>query len=649
MSSDCHCLKQTLADLDSIAPSAPLLALGQTVFWDEPMKAGILREIRRLGSDRPFVAGVHDTDYFAKFVSGSGHAEYRALPHNDTTTKSLWSAAGEFSCLFGSETVITREALHAAGGKIGKVLDARPGFLDEITEAWGWRGVVSMSKESKITAEKSVSKMFPEIFDTLRWAIDESLQLVSGPHFQDSVSASKVFLEQVCQHVDSTEDGLAAYYERLLRPLFESVVGESLDFSTSRTTRLLQFNSQTAKLARFEVVNAFLNPQSRNDAEAAYNHSVIGSDIYSLDRFGAGALPFDLYVPGIGRGTLRLGTKGGLVMAQTPVGFSYKKRPTNVQELAEILEAKFGSEVVLVGKAVTLITMLAREFVFVFHEGASGYVWRSAKFAKGLAATGQALKLHPILRVKYEPWDALDDCCAWLKLPEPLVRPFGTLELSAPSFARRWREVAASQRKVLEQMATLKRPLQLLQYLQEQLGGQWECLAKEYEGMHDQLEQLADEIGKVRAARRKTVLRIRATKARRNALQHAKGEHWRDQIFEKEPTAEELERRARFDSQIEEANREQSELRRLFLQQEQQQIQLVQTPEIDRIRQRRNDIALEAEMMRLRMIREATVATKGLEKAGHRPSAWWFPLICPGGTWFDATMKRAEFRLEHLS
>ena len=156
MESDCHCFDQALKELDNLAPDAPLLALGQTVFWDEPMKSAVVLGLKRLGSEREFVAGVHDTDYFAKFVSPDGQGGIKALPHNDTTTKSLWSAAGEFSALFGSETVVTKEALQKAGGKTGKVESERPGYLDEITEAWGWRGVVSLNKEAKITAEKAV-------------------------------------------------------------------------------------------------------------------------------------------------------------------------------------------------------------------------------------------------------------------------------------------------------------------------------------------------------------------------------------------------------------------------------------------------------------------------------------------------------------
>ena len=41
-------------------------------------------------------------------------------------------------------------------------------------------------------------------------------------------------------------------------------------------------------------------------------------------------------------------------------------------------------DVVVVGKAVTMLGMLGREFVFVFHEGASGYVGITREFHRSL-------------------------------------------------------------------------------------------------------------------------------------------------------------------------------------------------------------------------------------------------------------------------
>lgn len=649
MESDCNGLSGILEELDRTSPDVPLLALGQTVFWDEPMKLGVLQRVRALGSQRKFVAGVHDTDYFAKFSAKGNEQGFVALPHNDTSTQNLWSAAGEMSCLFGSETVVTKDALAAAGGKVSKVEQLRPGFLDEVTEAWGWRGVVSRSKESRITAEKSLARTFPVFYDTFQWAIDESLRLVSGEHHVDSLKAADRLLTMACDGVDRVEDGrLSTYFQELIKPISGQLIGEEIDFDTTASTQLFRFNTKTCDQPRFQIVDRFLNPETRKLCEEAYDASVKDSDIYTLDRFGAGALPFDLYIPGIGRGTIRLGTRGGLISAHSVVGFSYKKRPQNVKELAEVLEAKFGEEIVLIGKAISLILMLATEFVFVFHKGASSYVWRSGEMAKRLNAQSALIKLHPILRVEYRPWDAMSQCCAWLKLPEPLQRPFGTMELSAPSFAVRWREVAATQEKLLEELRALKRPLALLKFLQSHMGGQWNCLASEYESMQDTLQVMAEQLKECKAKKRETVLKLRSAKARRNAIQHAKGEQWRSEIFEKDADDLAIGRRERFEADLRATDEEIVALKKRYLVQAQEQEEMVSAPEIQRIRERRSDMALEAEMMRLRLIREAIVSTEGLRRAGYRPSAWWFSLVCPDGTWFKKTMDLTQYRLEYL-
>src|SRR5688500_16490617 len=141
-------LEATLSELERIAPGAPLLALGQTVLWDEPVKGGIALLLRKLGSNRKFVAGVHDTDYFAKQPAATkGKGRFAAVPHNDTTTRGLWSAAGEFSALFGSETVITKQDYLKSGLRLAAVLRNRPNVLDEASEAWRWRGIVSLDEE----------------------------------------------------------------------------------------------------------------------------------------------------------------------------------------------------------------------------------------------------------------------------------------------------------------------------------------------------------------------------------------------------------------------------------------------------------------------------------------------------------------------
>lgn len=646
---DCTKRREVLKELAERAPDAPFLALGQTVFWDEPMKAGLILESGKQGLRRKFLAGIHDTDYFAKFSHRGVSSGYRALPHNDTWTKGLWSAAGEFSALMGSETVVSKERMIAAGAKLAWIQKVRPEFLDQATEAWGWRGVVSLAPASQTTAEKPLHPLFRELYDTLSWAIEESLDLISGPHHRDSEKAAHHLLEMTCDAAENSDGTLADFYRSLAPKLYDWVAGEHLGLDTTTTTELLRFNRYTANSPRFDLPRLFVEPATRDAACNAYDAAVAGSEIYPLARFGIGAIPFDLLIPGIGRGTLRIGTRGLIVMTPTPVGVSFRKPVTTMQDLASVIEDRFGPDCVLVGKAVTLIGMLAREHIFVFHEGASGYVHLSKSMHDGLAAAGHRLQLNPILRIGYEPWDAMTDCCAWISLPQPLQGPFGVQELSAPSFSIRWRPVAEAQRQLLADLPQLRRPLDLIGYLRQTLGGPWQCLSEEYSGMQAQLEDLHREVAAVKAKKRAVYHEIRNLRQMRQDIEKAKGEHWRAHMFDKSPAEEDRKRREEFIAEHRQITGTITEKWREWRQLEKKIADIVSEPTIVRIRERRRDIALEAELTRIRLVREATIATSGLEKAAHRPSAWWFRLVCPDGTWFRATMATAIYRLEEIA
>ncbi len=646
----CRSQKEALEELARVAPDAPFLALGQTVFWDEPMKASVILMARRLGHERRFIAGVHDTDYFAKAPFKSKKRGFTALAHNDTTTKGLWSAAGEFSTLFGSETIISKEALHRAGAKVARVEHERPGYLDRATEAWGWRGVVSHNSESQTTAAKPLWPLFRTLYDTLDWAVEESLNHIAGSGRHAAVKRADELRSAVCDLADPQEQTLSGYYRRLLPFMYSFAAGEKVEPETTATTELLLFNTQTASRPRFDLVTLFLQPESRDLASGCYDEVVAGSEIYPLDRFGTGALPFDLYIPNHGRGTLRLGNRGGVVMTPDPQGFSFKKRPESAAELAELIEKKFGPDCVLIGKAITLIGMLAREHVFVFHEGASSYVWRSRAMHQCLAESGHKLELNPILRVAYEPWDALTECCgSWLRLPDPMRRAFGVEELSAPSLAARWREVCAQQRERLKGFGQLRRPLELIRFLQSEVGGQWTCMSHEYEQIHGHFLNLSEEIKKIKERKQPVLAKIRDLKRQRSEAEQAKGRHWRDRIFEKSPTKDDLNERGRLSDEVHRIAREIEAARDEWRALQDEQEQLVGSEEAMRCRTRRQSISLEAELMRMTLIREAIISSDGLEKAGHRPSAWWMPLVCPSGKWFQATARRARFYLEPLN
>ncbi len=645
----CRSQREALEELERVAPGAPFLALGQTVFWDEPLKAGVALASAKAGYQREFISGIHDTDYFAKHSDGEKNTGYSALPHNDTTTKAIWSAAGEFSALFGSETIVSREQLSKAGGKVARVATRRPGYLDGITEAWGWRGVVSYDKHLKTTADTPLRPLLDTLYETFDWSLNNSLESVAGPEKGTAESEAGRLRSLVCNVAANNElRTLADFFEALSPKMYQLVGGKDLQISTSRTTRLLQFNSSTCHLPRFQVLDLFLNPETREKACEAYDNAVSEGQMYTLDRFGPCAIPFDVYVPGKGRGTLNLGTRGGLIMTEEPLAFSFKKPIDSVARLAEVLEKKFGPDVVIIGKAVSLPAMLASEFAVVFHEGASSYIPLSRKLCEGLKEIEPSLSLNPILRVRYEPWDALFKCKSWIRLPEPLRGPFGVEELSAESFSKRWREVSDEQEKLLSRLSELKRPLDLIQFLAEYSGGHWSCLASEYQTIPESLADLNRRVDDYRVKRKTIIESQRSLKEQFNELEAERGRDWREKIFEKDASPEDLKKREHLIARIDDLRQQIAETKTQWADVLREQAELVGAEERVEAQRRRKDIAFEAELMRMKLVRSAVIATQGLRNAGYRPCAWWFDVLSPSGCWFKETMKRVYYYLEPL-
>ena len=638
-------------ELERVAPGVPLLALGQTVFWDEPMKAGLALRLKSLGLDRRLVAGSHDTDYFAKLPGPKGtKGRFRAVPHNDTTTRGLWSAAGEFSALFGGETVVTRETMTAAGTRLARIERERPGFLDEATEAFGWRGVVSNDERAPIVSELPIKHALPELKATLDWALRETTECLVGAEKEAAIERADDLRALVCDVAEDREGSVGAYYERLLPALYAFAAGEPVDVDTTSTTKLLRFNRETCGLPRFGLLDLFVRPDTKAAAKAAYDESVAhGPGMFPLGRFGTGAVPFDLVIPGKGRGTLRIGNRGAVVMTPEPQFLSFKAPLSGVAELAALVEAKFGRDCTLVGKAVALIGMLGTEFVFAFHEGASSYVKVSRTMhARLRETTGWEAAVHPILRVRYATWDALRPVHAWFRLPTVMQRAFGTEELPAGSFAERWRSVGDEQEALLTELGRCPKSNCLIKMLDRRLGGSWQRLSEEYVGLNGALEALEAELAALDEERDGAYARLRECRRARVQAEWAKGEHWRAEVFDRSPSEEALRERAWLAEAVEAAIHATAGAEAALHAVRSRQASLVRGEDVQRARARRREIELEAELKRARLVREAVVSSRGLRAAERRPSAWWMRVVSPEGAWFRETIRTAQAWLEPL-
>lgn len=201
---------------------------------------------------------------------------------------------------------------------------------------------------------------------------------------------------------------------------------------------------------------------------------------------------------------------------------------------------------------------------------------------------------------------------------------------------------------MLSSLAELRRPIELIRFLDASVGGFWKQVAAEYEELHGRLEGLKEAIAALRTERFTLYHRLRALKRERGERERAKGDQFRAEIFEQDPSPESIAERRRLADAVEETigtiAATENQVHRLL----RAQGDVVTTPEVREAHARRREIEAEAELKRLRLIRHATIASKGLQRANHRPSAWWFPLLCPDGLWFRATVDEAECYLEPL-
>jgi len=646
--------QEVLAQLRAAYPDAPFLALGQTVFWDEPVKAVLRRLLDTYGLGGEMVLGVHDTDYFAKtHLRWDGQGRFVLLPHNDGTTRDLWSAAGEISTLFGSETFPNRHDFIRYGVPFDRVaetsVEGKQAFLDAVTEAWGWRGLVYTGSRDLIVSRLSLKEVGDGVLEMLRWGFENALSQIA----QDCCRQEA---QQVADQILAwCQEYRAAYPDKNLTHLFQAILPrlytlllqqEPQAVRVEGTADLLRLTPETAALPRFRFVDLFLNPDTREKAIAAYNQAVAGSTIYTLDKFGAGALPFDVIVPERGRGTLRITPRVLFVETRQPIAIGLKQPICSIQELADILAARVGTEVTLVGKAVSLISMLAQEFIFVFNEEGSTYVHRTRQMNDTLTRQGIPLDMRPILRLRYHTWDALTVGRSTLHLVPHLAAAFGRQNITVPEFAASWKEVVAEQRALCAHLATLRKPSALLAFLHERDPlAQWEERRAAYTAARRTLLALRKEAKALDNEVHARYARLKEAKTLSQKTQQERGAHYRaTTAWTPEATAQ----RATYERALDALNRSKRELRSEIADYKARRKRIERGPEAMAARHTLAQIEIAAERARLQLIRHALLTTEGLTHTNHRPSAWWLPMVDTSGEWFRRMVATTELYTEPL-
>jgi hypothetical protein len=660
-------------------PDVPFLALGQTVFWDEPTKAVWRRLLDAHLPGATLIAGVHDTDYFAKTSAHVGDDQpYVALPHDDGKTRDLWSATGELSALLGSESVPTRAMFLSHGVPFDWLGKTYPGGKSQLyadkTTAWGWRGIVHTESHSVIAHDIPILDIKDALLEQLDWGLAESIACLADAQTRGHAKGVAAQVRGwVLGFLETCDDScrLSDLYQTLLPRFYQLLLGAPpADFQTTASTSLFRFNRKSYTLPRFGLVGLFLDPATRPIARTAYDKSVAGLGMYPLAAFGAGAIPFDLVIPGVGRGTIRT-TPAALVVETTPqeTFVPLRERITTLAQLAAVVEERFGTDAVLVGKAVTLANMIAAEHLVVFHETASGYTSATQAMNAHLARRGLPQTLHPLVRLTYPTWDALASAPAEaaLRLPPHLAATFGAETLSARDFAGRWREVVASCRQLLRESRDLSSPRHLLTFLEGKADLCWCERRDEYDAALTALKEIAAHSQTLRGRVEEHREEMAVWQRERQELERRKGEDWRHHVqpllqkaraasgtkeaadWQKQAERQVAIRATAFDRPIDIARERIAATRFLLAEFRRQRRLLERGPEAAQKRARITAIVREAQMARLDLVRDAYLTIESLEHTQLRPTAWWLPLVDPTGAWFEAMAAGTQARLEALA
>ncbi len=663
---------------------ANVVALGQTVFWDEPMKAIACAALQRYAPSRTFTAAVHDTDYFSKLPGrrrargssgGLGGDGFALLPHDEGSTKELWAAIGEASSLFGSEAPIRKSDLIAAGVPLRWLSREYDGGVDEFyrrfTSAYGWRGVVSRASDDRVACDIQTAEVADALCELLAWAFGQTAEVVLGHQASAAVQRLEAALIDAVrgQRRQAAHASLTHAYMNLLPDFFAMLLGERPEqLRLASSMELFRFNTHTCHLPRFDLLDCFLSPHRRHACRECYDEAVRGSGIYSLEQFGEDAIPFDVVVPGLGRGTIHAGKRA--VAFDFPDGrreHACAEEPADRGVLAAVVEAEFGGDACLVGKAVVLPLMLSREQCMVLHQDASVYVPRTRRLARMLQDRGMQRRLYPILRMHYATWDSLRAIDTEFALPPHLAHLFGRKVISSAEFAARWRGVMSDARRIIRELTRTRKPRDLLRRLPE--GPALEQLAAQYQSAVDRRRQSAAPIQELLNLNESKLMQVRRLQTHSAALHRRRGAIRRERIVRTRRRLWELQAGGAEDVELSavqerlhdaEAEREAVNAELTGTERELQTARHEQARLrgglLGRVRSREHRAALaeyreavlQLEYARLRAVSDAYRAL-ALERADHRPSWWWFPAVDPQGAWFARVIETATMRFEEFA
>jgi hypothetical protein len=257
--------------------------------------------------------------------------------------------------------------------------------------------------------------------------------------------------------------------------------------------------------------------------------------------------------------------------------------------------------------------MLAREWNMLLHEGASPYLAMTHKLIKLLQQAGMNLELYPMLRLRYETWDALGAAHAELILPPHLASFFGRQRISSAEFAAAWRAAVDKAERFLTDVSQTSSPRALLAVLQR--------YAIDCSDFEKRLEQVA-------ARRRSSAEAV-------SQMLDAKKNVWRRIHTLRRPNAPPSDQRRI--AQLKAEYRAIGEKAR----------HMAASPSHRAVQAEHQDILWRVESLRQQVVSDA-VRTIALEVSNRRPAWWWFIALDKTGRWLQRLAETAHMRLEPL-
>jgi len=642
-------VREVLSRLKSEHPGVSLAAFGQTVFWDEPTKCVLVPMLE------------------AYYPATEGYA---ILEKNDGPTRDMWASVGEMSALFGAEVVPTRARLAAAGVNLQRLEGSRyQRLLKSRTTAVGWRALVETGSGGKVFRDVGTREVADRLLELLEWALGETLGLLGCPRSPAHRRQADALLEAVRRRADAPENRhLADLYADLWPFFYETLLRRPMppNVNVTRTSALFRFNRETCRRPRFRLVDHFLNPKTAPLCREAYSASLHGSGIYELDRFGSEAIPFDLVVPGTGRGTITIGRDHVLVHADPHLVVDLDRPVTCAADLAAAVEDALGPDVALVGKAVALAYMITSEFVFALNEGASPYVARTRDMVRHLRAAGIADRLNPVLRLRYPTWRSLRATDVRLRLNEDLAAAFGQRSIAAGDFAAQWRTVVRRQKRLLKALGRARSPQDLMELLSRHDHPEWLERRDAYLEANRRLLEIQAKVNAEKAEANLLRERLRHLKAEADRLQKERGRTSRAvkalQQDRAQPGGSREEARAAAralrcrEQELAVADRRLGEARRAIGETEARRQRLVAAyraletgPDAREVRKLLKKLETRAEAVRLVLASRAIRVGENLSHANRRPTAWWFPVVDPSGAWFQTVLEGTALALEEMA